>query len=233
MNGILRTLFSRNPQNQKQILFIKINQHRMNMLMRLFFAICLILLVAGKSAPPKGYEIGDLVDNFKLKNVDGKMISLSDYDNQKGVILIFDCNTCPYSRAYNQRIIQLNEKYSPKGFPVITINANDPNLSPGDSFAEMVNRAKSKNYTFPYLVDVSQDVARAFGATNTPHVFLLKKKGVHFVLAYSGTIDNNSRDGSRATRKYVEEAIGALLSGNEVPTTRTKALGCSIKYRST
>jgi peroxiredoxin len=190
--------------------------------------ICLVALLSLENPP---YEVGDNVTDFKLKNVDGKMVSLSDYNNQKGAIVIFDCNTCPYSKAYNSRIIELNDKYAPKGFPLITINPNDPEISPGDSFKEMASQAKKKGYEFPYLQDESQQVARSFGATNTPHVFVLKKDGQNFKVAYIGTIDNNSRDGSAATKKYVEEAVDALLSDKSIPTTRTKAIGCGIKWR--
>lgn len=190
--------------------------------------VCGVALVSFESPP---YEIGDSVSDFKLKNVDGKMVSLSDYKDQKGTIVIFDCNTCPYSKAYNDRIIELNSKYSSKGFPVIAINPNDPEISPGDSFKEMASQAKKKAYTFPYLQDETQQVTRSFGATNTPHVFVLKKNGQNFNVAYIGTIDNNSRDGSSATRKYVEEAVDALLENKSIPTTRTKAIGCGIKWK--
>jgi peroxiredoxin len=191
------------------------------------------ILFAGSSFVSDGYKIGDTVSGFKLKNVDGKMIALDDYKSSKGVILIFDCNTCPYSKAYNDRIIALHETYSPKGFPVVTINSNDPNLSAGDSYDEMVKRAKSKNYSFPYLIDETQAVAHAFGATNTPHVFVLQKAANNFKVSYIGAIDNNSRDASSADKKYVEDAVEALLSGKDVPVTKTKAIGCSIKYRNT
>jgi peroxiredoxin len=190
--------------------------------------VCIIALLSFENPP---YEVGDSVTDFKLKNVDGKMVSLSDYNGQKGAIVIFDCNTCPYSKAYNSRIIDLNDKYASKGFPVITINPNDPEISPGDSFKEMASQAKKKGYEFPYLQDESQQVARSFGATNTPHVFVLKKDGQHFKVAYIGTIDNNSRDGSAATKKYVEEAVDALLGDKSIATTRTKAIGCGIKWR--
>lgn len=190
--------------------------------------ICVGFLLAGKA--PR-YEIGDLVSDFKLKNVDGKMVSLSDYKAGKGVIIIFDCNTCPYSRAYNDRIIDLNKKYASQGFPVITINPNNPELSPGDSFSEMAAQAEKKNYSFPYLVDETQQVARSFGASNTPHVFVLKREAKDFKVAYIGTIDNNSRDASAANKKYVEEAVNALLENKPVPTTRTKAIGCGIKWK--
>jgi len=188
----------------------------------------LVFLLSGKTPP---YEIGDLVTDFKLKNVDGKMISLSDYKAGKGVIIIFDCNTCPYSRAYNNRIIDLNKKYASQGFPVITINPNDPELSPGDSFTEMAAIAKKRNYSFPYLMDETQQVARSFGATNTPHVFVLKNEAKNFKVAYIGTIDNNSRDASAANKKYVEEAVNAVLENRTIPTTRTKAIGCGIKWK--
>lgn len=177
------------------------------------------------------YEIGDTVQDFKLKNVDGRMVALSDYKSQKGAIVIFDCNTCPYSKAYNDRIIALNKNYASKGFPVITINANDPQISPGDSFKEMVARAKRKDYDFPYLFDESQSVARAFGATNTPHVFVLQRDGNNFKVAYTGTIDDNSRDASAAKKKYVEEAVTALLNGQPVAKPTTKAIGCTIKWK--
>lgn len=197
--------------------------------LKLFGLIGLIMvLISGK---PLKYEIGDAVADFRLKNVDGKMVALSDYATAKGAIVIFDCNTCPYSRAYNDRIIALNKKYLEKGFPVITINPNDPQMSPGDSYEEMVSQAKRKKYDFPYLVDESQAVTRSFGATNTPHVFVLQKQGSDFKVAYIGTIDNNSRDASSATKKYVEDAVDALLTGKAVPTQNTKAIGCSIKWK--
>lgn len=195
---------------------------------------CLLLatvLFAMSSNKMPGYSVGDVVADFNLKNVDNKQVSLADYRSGKGAIVIFDCNTCPYSKAYNSRIIALNKKYASKGFPVIAINANDPDMSPGDSFAEMVSEAKKKNYDFPYLVDESQQVAKSFGATNTPHVFVLKNESSQFKVAYIGAIDNNSRDASSADKKYVEDAVDALLAGKEISTTKTKAVGCGIKWK--
>jgi peroxiredoxin len=187
-----------------------------------------LLLFAGRSV---SYQVGDTVADFKLKNVDGKMVSLSDYKSSKGVIVIFDCNTCPYSKMYNDRIIALNKKYDSQGFPVITINANSPDISAGDSFEEMVALAKKKNYDFPYLVDETQKVALAFGATNTPHVFILQKNGDAFKVAYIGAIDNNARDGQAADKKYVEDAVDALIGGKGITTSKTKAVGCTIKWK--
>jgi peroxiredoxin len=178
------------------------------------------------------YGLGDTVADFKLKNVDGKFVSLSDFKDAKGAILIFDCNTCPFSKAYNERILALDAKYSSKGFPVVAINSNDPGMSPGDSYEDMVSHAKSKGYKFPYLFDETQDVAKAFGATNTPHVFVLKKEGNKFSVAYIGAIDNNARDAAAADKKYVEDAVEALIAGKKVENNKTKAIGCTIKWKS-
>ena len=186
--------------------------------------------LAAHTATP-GYQIGQRVADFRLKNFDGKIVSLSDYKTAKGVILIFDCNTCPYSKAYNDRIISLHKSYASKGFPVVTINPNDGQQSPGDSFEKMVAKAKSKNYNFPYLLDETQQVATAFGATNTPHVFVLRREGDDFVVAYIGAIDNNSRNAEDADKKYVEDAVNALLSGKPVTVEKTKAVGCGIKWK--
>lgn len=192
--------------------------------------LCVAVFIASRPLVPD-YGVGDTVADFKLKNVDGKMVALSDYSKSEGVIVIFDCNTCPYSKAYNDRIIALNKKYASKGFPVITINANDPKISAGDSFEEMADQAKRKKYDFPYLVDESQNVARAFGATNTPHVFVLNNDEKTFKVAYIGAIDDNSRDASAVSKRYVEDAVNALLEGKPVPSTKTKAIGCTIKWK--
>jgi peroxiredoxin len=185
---------------------------------------CLVIFIAAHPVST-GYEIGDKAADFKLKSVDGRMVSLSDYKNAKGFIVIFDCNTCPYSKAYNQRIIALNENYAAKGFPVITINANEGS---GDSFDDMVRLAKKKNYKFPYLHDETQHIAKTYGATNTPHVFLLTKE---LKVAYIGAIDDNARNAEAVSKHYVEDAINALLGDKPVPVTKTKAIGCGIKWK--
>jgi peroxiredoxin len=192
--------------------------------------VCVLLMVAATPIKP-GYEVGDTVADFKLKNTDGKMVSLSDFKNVKGVLVIFDCNTCPYSKAYNSRIIALNEKYASKGFPVIAVQPNSPEVSEGDSYEEMVKLANKKEYKFPYLFDDGQSVAKNFGATNTPHAFILKREGTNFKVVYIGAIDDNAKDEKAVSKKYVEESVDALLSGKDVPTSKTKALGCTIKWK--
>jgi peroxiredoxin len=193
----------------------------------LFLAIALASFAPVKS----GYQVGDSVADFKLKNVDGKMVSLSDFKSAKGFIVIFDCNTCPVSKAYNERIQALNARYAEKGFPVIAINPNSAELSSGESFEEMVKYAKSKGYDFPYLYDESQAVVRQFGPTNTPHVYLLAKAGNEIKVAYIGAIDDNTRSAASANKKYVETAVEELLAGKQVSNTKTKAVGCGVKYK--
>ena len=180
-----------------------------------------------------GYEVGDYAADFSLKNVDGEMVSLANFKEAEGFIVTFTCNTCPYSVMYEQRIIDLDDKYASQGYPVIAINPNDPNKSSGDSYDKMVERSSEKNYPFPYLIDESQEVARNFGATNTPHMYILKKEGEKFRIAYIGTIDNNPKDAGKATQHYADDAMKALLSGTEVEVSKTKAVGCSIKWKET
>lgn len=199
--------------------------------MKLYSFAFLILagLLFGK-APMEPYKIGDYVADFKLKNVDGKMVSLSDKEDVKGYILVFSCNTCPVVKAYEQRIIELNNMYASKGYPMIAINPNDPDRSPGDSFENMIARAKEKNYKFPYVIDETQEVARAFGATNTPQIYILNNEEGKFKLMYKGAIDNNQRNASAATEHYVQDAMASLLKGEKVSTPVTKAVGCTIKW---
>src|SRR5258708_6619011 len=178
-----------------------------------------------------GYDVGDSVSDFKLKNVDGKMISLADFKQAKGFIIIFDCNTCPMSRAYNSRIIALNKKFASHGFPVVLINPNSAEVVAEESFDEMKAYAKEHGYDFPYLYDESQEVVRKFNPTNTPHTFVLNKTANGLKVVYIGAIDSNSRDGSKADRHFVEDAVNDLLAGKAVATPKTRAIGCSIKWK--
>jgi len=175
-----------------------------------------------------GLKPGDKAVSFSLKNVDGKTVTLSDYSSQKGVILVFTCNPCPFAKAYEQRIIDLHNKYSGMGFPVVAINPNNPKVSPEDSFDKMKARAKEKSYPFPYLVD-DQNIYQEYGATRTPHIYLLEKAGNSFNVAYIGAIDDNAMEASAVTKKYLEGAIKSVLAGNKPNPSTTKAIGCTIK----
>lgn len=177
----------------------------------------------------EGYKIGDTATDFKLKNIDDKMVSMADFKDAKGFIVIFTCNHCPFSVAYEDRIIALDKKYKEHGYPVIAINPNNPEVSKGDDFESMKVRAKEKGFTFPYLFDEGQKIYPQYGATRTPHVFLLNKEKGALKVAYIGAIDNNSQNESAVTSKYVEDAVNALLVGEKPKVNFTKAIGCTIK----
>ena len=187
------------------------------------------LTISADKSDIDGYNIGDIATDFKLMNVDKSLVSLSDYKDAKGFIVIFTCNTCPYAVAYEDRIIALDKKYKEKGYPVIAIMPNNPDSKPGDSFEAMQKRAKVKGFTFPYLIDEGQEIYPQYGATKTPHVFVLEKTTKGNVVKYIGAIDDNYQDESAVEVKYTENAVDALLEGKEVPETKTRAIGCSIK----
>ena len=191
-------------------------------------AACLMLLSSFIAQPvAEGYKVGDKATDFKLKNVDGKTVSLADDKAAKGYIVVFTCNTCPYAKAYESRIVELNKKYAPQGFPVVAINPNDPSVSPGDSYAAM----QTKKYAFPYLLDETQQVAKTYGATRTPHLYVLVRKGNDLVVAYIGAIDDNSEDATAVKTKYVENAMTEIIGGKPATTSSTKAIGCTIKWK--
>lgn len=176
-----------------------------------------------------GYGIGDIAADFSLKNVDGKIVSLANYDEANGFIVIFTCNTCPFSVANEDRIIALDTKYKNQGYPVIAINPNNPAVKPGDSFEKMEERAREKGFTFPYLLDEGQKVYPKYGATKTPHVYLLEKTPKGNEVKYIGAIDDNSRNANAVKEHFLENAVNALLEGKEIAVKETKAIGCSIK----
>ncbi len=183
----------------------------------------------GKKEIGDGYKVGDIATDFKLENIDGKMVSLSDFEDAKGFIVTFTCNTCPFAVAYEDRVEALNKKYAKLGYPVIAIMPNNTDVKPGDNMEQMKKRAKEKGFTFPYLMDKGQKVYPQYGATKTPHIYILQKSKKGNVVKYIGAIDDNSRDASMVKEKYVENAVDALLEGEEIKVKETRAIGCSIK----
>ncbi len=177
----------------------------------------------------EGYKVGDKAADFRLMNVDGSYVSMSDYTDAKGFVVVFTCNHCPYAVAYEDRLIEIDKNYKPKGFPVIAINPNDPAAEPRDSYELMQERAREKGFTFPYLFDEGQKVYPVYGATRTPHVFLLNRAGDDLVASYIGAIDDNYRDPDAVEEEYLTDAIDALLAGEHPDPDFTRAIGCTIK----
>ena len=196
------------------------------------FILALFVFCATQVFAAEGLNVGDNAVDFSLKNIDGSTISLANYSGDNGLVVIFTCNHCPFSKAYEDRIIDLHKKYETKGFPVLAINPNDPVAVPEDAFDKMIERAKEKGFPFRYVIDETQAIAKKYGATRTPHVYLLKKEaGNAFKVAYIGAIDDNHSDASSVKSTYLSNAIDALLAEKTPAPETTKAIGCSIKWK--
>jgi len=173
-------------------------------------------------------ELGEKAADFKLKGTDGKTHALADYGDKPVLIVVFSCNHCPYVVAYEDRMIAIQRDYAAKGVQLLAINSNDAEEYPEDSFAEMVKRAKEKSFDFPYLRDDSQAVARAYGATHTPHLFVFDKGRT---LAYTGKIDDNWQEPAKVKQRYLRDALDALVGGKKPSEPETHAIGCTIKWK--
>lgn len=192
----------------------------MKLILTLCFNLLVVICLIGQ------YKIGEIATDFSLKNVDGNMVSLADMPEAKGYIVVFTCNHCPFAVMYEDRIKALQAKYSPKGYYVVAINPNDPRANADDSYDKMIERAKEKEFNFPYLFDDGQKIYPQYGATKTPHVFLLDNNRV---VRYIGAIDDNAREEEMVEEKYLENAINALIDNSTIDPATTKAIGCSIK----
>lgn len=181
-----------------------------------------------KTQVKSALAIGDVAPDFSLMNIDDSMVSLADYDSAKGYIVTFTCNHCPYAVMYEDRLIDIHNKFAPQGYPVVAINPNDPEVKPADSFDNMKVRAEEKGFPFAYLMDEGQKVYPQYGATKTPHIFLLDadKK-----VRYIGAIDDDARNAENVSERFLENAIMALESGKDPSPATTKAIGCSIKSK--
>ena len=167
--------------------------------------------------------------DVKMKNVDGKELDLAEVKKPAGTLVVFTCNHCPFAKMWESRIVELGNTYAAKGIGVVAINANDPKVAADDSFDVMQQRAKERGMQFPYVVDATSNLARAFGATKTPEAFLFDKEGK---LVYHGAIDDNGQEPSKVENAYLKLALEAVVNGGEVPVKETKSIGCGIKFRS-
>lgn len=179
----------------------------------------------GQSA---GYKIGDKATDFSLIGIDEKSYSLSNYKDARGFIIVFTCNSCPFAVMYEDRINELAKNYKKDGYYLLAINPNDPEVKPEDSFENMKKRAQEKKFVFPYVFDKEQKIFPQYGATKTPHVYLLDKD---LIVRYIGSVDDNPQDESAVQEKYLENAISSLKMGEKPNPEITKAIGCSIKIK--
>lgn len=189
-----------------------------------------LALAASIQISSAGLGIGDPISDadVKMKSVGGSMVSIGDAKGEKGTLVIFTCNHCPFVVAWQERMVELSNTYQKKGLGVIFINSNNPQVNDGDNYEGMQKMAKENGYEFPYVVDATSDVARHFGAKKTPDIFLFDAEGK---LIYHGAVDDNSRKPKEVQKTYLKDALDALLAGNPVVEKETKAVGCGIKFR--
>ncbi len=173
---------------------------------------------------PEGFTAPD----FNLLSVDGKRYSLASFKDKKVLVIMFICAHCPYVQAIEDRIIQLHREHEALSVQLVAICANDPTDYPDDSPANLKKRWHEKDYRFPYLIDETQDVARAYGAVCTPDLFVFDDKRK---LAYHGQLDDNWKEHHRVKRRDLKEAIDALLKGQKPSQDQTPSMGCSIKWK--
>ena len=187
-----------------------------------------LLIISTNSFAQKNNK--DIVD-FKLKNVDGKMVSLSDYPNAKGFIIVFTCNHCPFAKLYPPRLNDLNNKFKPLGVPLIAISSTDTMMYEEDTYPNMLIKANEEHFNFPYLFDEMQEVAKNFKAQKTPHAFVIWKEKEQWVIKYNGAIDDNGMEPEKVTESYVSNAVYELLTSQPIKTSETKSIGCQIAFR--
>ena len=172
------------------------------------------------------------ISNFKLKSATtNKWVSLSDYKDAKGFIVIFTCNKCPMAKFYSQRLNQMNEKYKKMGVPLVALNSMDTLAYAEESFRRMQQKVKKEQLNFPYLQDKKQTIAKEFKALNTPQAFVIWKVKGKFIIKYEGAIDDNAGEIEKVKNHYLTDAVDQLLQGNEVKVPKSESFGCKIFYR--
>ncbi len=172
-------------------------------------------------------KIGSKLPDFNLPGTDGKNYSASIFKESKVLVIMFTCNHCPYVRAYEGRLVKLQDYFKNKGVNFVAINANDEENYPEDSFENMVKRAKEKGYNFPYLRDKTQGVAKTFGASFTPEIFVFDEKRI---MQYHGRIDDNWQEPDKVTKHNLHEAIESILANKPIDRANTQAIGCTVKW---
>ena len=175
-------------------------------------------------------EIGSTMPlkDLELADISGKNITLANAKGDAGTLVVFSCNTCPWVIRWEDRYVSLANTYAQKGIGMIAVNSNAARFGGEDSLEEMLEHAKNKGYNFPYAQDPESELATAFGATKTPHIYLFNGDDK---LVYRGAIDDNAKNAKKVDVPFLANAIDALLAGNPINPQTTKALGCSIKFK--
>lgn len=165
--------------------------------------------------------------NHEMMNIDGDNLTLDDVKGEKGTLVIFSCNTCPWVIRWEDRYVSITESYSSKGVGVVAVNSNAARFEGDDSLDKMARHAKDNDYNFPYVQDPGSKLAKAFGATKTPHIYLFDDEDM---LVYRGAIDDNARDAASVDESFLANAIEQLINDQPIEKPTSKAIGCSIKF---
>jgi peroxiredoxin len=173
-------------------------------------------------------ELGAKCPDFTLPGLDGKNYSLKDFMNDKPLVVMFISAHCPYVQAIEDRLITLGHDLKKEGVHVVAICSNDAKDHTEDSFENLKKRAHEKNYSFVYLHDEPQDIAKKFGAVCTPDYFVYDKS-LH--LAYRGRLDDSWKDAQKVTQRELYGAVQDLLQGKQITLQPTASMGCSIKWK--
>lgn len=192
--------------------------------------IILAISMLGMATQAEELDIGDPMPEkeTEMKNIDGKMLTLKEIAGEKGTLVIFTCRHCPFAQALQERMVKIGNEYKKKDVGVVFVNSNDPEKYSRDGFESMREQARKNNYKFPYVMDTTSGVAKAFGALRTPEAFLFDSEKK---LVYHGAIDDNARNPEKVEKQYLRNALEALLSGEEIPKQKTGSIGCGIKFR--
>ncbi len=195
------------------------------------FAFIASLMAQAQTPVAKGYAVGDAVADFQVRNITNQFVNLADYANQKGVVVVFMANHCPFSKAYEDRLMAVHNKFAAQGYPVLAVQASDVTIYPEDAFEVVQSRSRDRSFPFPYTIDESQSVARAFGATRTPQTFVLTRTNGKFVVQYMGAIDDNPQDAAGVQKHYLDDALVSLTTGRVIQTNTTRPIGCAVKWK--
>lgn len=189
------------------------------------------LTVQAQTPVSKSYAVGDAVAEFQVRNITNQFVNLADYTAQKGVVVVFMANHCPFSKAYEDRLMVIHNRFVTQGYPVLAVQASDVTVYPEDAYEVVQSRSRERGFPFPYTIDENQLVARAFGATRTPQVFVLTRTGGKFVVQYMGAIDDNPQDAAGVQKHYLNDALVSLTTGRVIQINTTRPIGCAVKWK--
>lgn len=196
---------------------------------------CVLLLCINSVYKAQGQVQGQntarYLNSFTLPCSADSAVSLEQYTQAKGFIVVFTCNHCPFAKLYSKRLNDLNAKYLPLGVPLLAINSMDTVVYSNENLKAMAVQARKRQYNFPYLFDASQLIAKQFNAQHTPQAFVIWKTENKWEIRYSGAIDNNGAEPQKASKNYVSDCLESLLNFKQVAEPFTESFGCKIYYR--